>query len=64
MAAIKRQVWQAGEQTIEESLDWAIELMQASLKQADFKEGVTSFVERRPPAFPPVQKGWATDIEP
>ena len=64
MAAIKRQVWQAGEQTIDESLSWAIELMQASLKQADFKEGVKSFVEKRPPSFPPVKKGWATDIEP
>ena len=64
MAAIKRQVWQAGEQTIDESLSWAVELMQASLKQADFKEGVKSFVEKRPPSFPPVKKGWATDIEP
>jgi enoyl-CoA hydratase/carnithine racemase len=64
MAAIKRQVWRAGEQTIDESLTWAIELMKASLTQADFKEGVASFVEKRPPAFAPVTRGWATDIEP
>jgi 1,4-dihydroxy-2-naphthoyl-CoA synthase len=64
MAAIKRQVWHAGEQTIDESLDWSIKLMRASLTQADFKEGVSSFVEKRPPAFPPVTRGWATDIEP
>jgi enoyl-CoA hydratase/carnithine racemase len=64
MAAIKRQVWHAGEQTIDESLDWSIKLMRASLTQADFKEGVSSFVEKRPPAFPPVTRGWATDIVP
>ena len=28
-------------------------LMAASLKEPDFKEGVASFVERRPPRFPP-----------
>ena len=64
MAAMKRQVWHAGEQTIDESLDWSIKLMRASLAQADFKAGVSSFVEKRPPAFPPVTRGWATDIEP
>ncbi len=64
MAAMKRQVWRAGEQTIDESLEWSIQLMRESLKQGDFREGVASFVEKRPPAFKPVAKGWATDIEP
>jgi enoyl-CoA hydratase/carnithine racemase len=64
MAAIKRQVWHAGEQTIDESLGWAIRLMKESLKQDDFKEGVQSFVQKRPPVFAPVGKGWATDLQP
>lgn len=64
MAAMKRQVWRAGEQTIEEALDWSIALMRESLKQGDFREGVSSFVEKRPPAFAPVTPGWATQIEP
>ena len=62
MAAIKRQVWHAGEQTIDEALEWSIRLMRESLKQGDFIEGVQSFVQKRPPSFKPVARGWATDI--
>ena len=31
-------------------------LMQESLSRDDFKEGVKSFQERRPPRFPPIGK--------
>ena len=36
---------------MEESNAW----MDASLARGDFKEGVASFVERRPPKFAPVE---------
>ena len=32
-------------------------LMAESLKRDDFKEGVRSFMERRPPQFKPLQVG-------
>ena len=64
MAAIKQQVWHAGEQTIDESLEWSIRLMRESLKQGDFVEGVQSFVQKRPPAFEPVGQGWASAVHP
>ena len=38
-----------------EITDDAIELMKASLRRPDFKEGVASFLQKRTPDFQPVQ---------
>lgn len=53
MAVIKHQVYNHPQLPIDEALAQSNELMRNSLKNADFKEGVASFVERRPPNFAP-----------
>jgi enoyl-CoA hydratase/carnithine racemase len=57
MAAIKHQVYRHYETDLATALRESNELMGASLKRADFKEGVASFVERRPTRFAPLAKG-------
>ncbi|HVP31270.1 MAG TPA: enoyl-CoA hydratase [Myxococcota bacterium] len=54
MAEMKRQVYAAYESGLAESVALANRLMLESFGRPDFKEGVTSFVERRAPAFPPL----------
>jgi enoyl-CoA hydratase/carnithine racemase len=54
MAAMKRQVYGDLERGLDEALAIANELMGESLQAADFVEGVSSYVERRPPAFAPL----------
>ena len=51
MALIKRQVYGDLERPLAESLDRANELMAQSFTGPDFAEGVSSFLERRPPRF-------------
>ena len=46
--------------TVEEATELADADMRQSLAGADFKEGVASFLEKRPPNFAPLQRGWAT----
>ena len=55
MAVMKRQIWAALSQSITEATNEADSFMRQSLREADFKEGVASFVEKRPPQFLPVQ---------
>ena len=51
MAVIKRQVWEAQFQTLDEAMGVAAEEMRRSFSSADFKEGVAHFLEKRPPSF-------------
>ncbi|MEQ4723579.1 enoyl-CoA hydratase-related protein [Nonomuraea sp. B19D2] len=54
MAVIKRQVWHDWNATLEASTATAVQEMVASFGRPDFGEGVASFLERRPPNFPPL----------
>ena len=54
MAVMKQQVYADQTRSLVESTDDAIELMKASLRRGDFKEGVASFLQKRPPNFAPL----------
>lgn len=48
---MKRQIYNGMHQELPEAMSDAIGLMNESLKRPDFKEGVDSFLEKRPPKF-------------
>jgi enoyl-CoA hydratase/carnithine racemase len=54
MEIMKRQVWGDWNASLDESRDAAEGLMRESFERADFAEGVASFLEHRPPDFPPL----------
>jgi enoyl-CoA hydratase/carnithine racemase len=56
MALMKQQVYADYDRTISESLEEANRLMAESFSRPDFGEGVRSFVERRAPDFPPLDR--------
>jgi 2-(1,2-epoxy-1,2-dihydrophenyl)acetyl-CoA isomerase len=47
----KRLLSRAATPTLEDQLEWEAELQTAATQTADFREGVTAFLEKRPPAF-------------
>jgi enoyl-CoA hydratase/carnithine racemase len=51
LRVIKRQVYDAMFQTLEESFERSEQDMLASLESEDFKEGVAHFIQKRAPAF-------------
>ena len=51
MGVIKRQLYDAPFQTLSEAMIDANQQMLVALRGADFREGVASFVEKRPPRF-------------
>lgn len=53
MAVIKRQVWNDWDRDLSDALADAHQEMAASFGRPDFKEGVASFLDKRPPDFPP-----------
>jgi len=57
MAAIKAQIYGAWHTSLEVAAGEAIRLAVESLDGPDFVEGVGSYVEGRPPAFPPLGQG-------
>ena len=54
MAVIKRQVYGHAATDLETAVRESIKLMEESLETDDFKEGVASYVEQRPPRFRPL----------
>ncbi len=54
MAVMKRQVWQAMSEDVVAATETSYPLMAASLRADDFREGVQSFVQKRPPHFAPL----------
>jgi enoyl-CoA hydratase/carnithine racemase len=61
MAVIKRQVADAWGQTLEEAVEVTLRLMGRSFAGPDVAEGVASFVEQRPAAFPALDEGTTFD---
>jgi enoyl-CoA hydratase/carnithine racemase len=51
ISVIKRQVYNHPGMQLDDAMAESNEFMRESLKRGDFKEGVASFLEKRPPAF-------------
>jgi enoyl-CoA hydratase/carnithine racemase len=56
MAVMKQQVARAWHMEFGAAMEEAHRLMTASLQKPDFVEGVTSFLQKRPPSFGPIQE--------
>ncbi|MDQ1396177.1 MAG: hypothetical protein QOG64_1436 [Acidimicrobiaceae bacterium] len=61
LAIIKKQVYDHASADLAAALADSNRLMQQSLAGPDFKEGVASYVDKRPPAFAPVGEGTLFD---
>lgn len=62
MAVIKSQVWNHYDMSLADSLADTNALMARSLRRSDFKEGVASFVEKRPPSFAGVTRSSISEL--
>lgn len=62
MAVMKRQVWSHLEQPLDAALAETNDLMARSLARADFREGVASFLEQRPPQFAGLRTADAAEL--
>jgi enoyl-CoA hydratase/carnithine racemase len=51
MRIMKQQLYQAWMEPLSETLEKSIRLMVESFGRPDFREGVQSFLEKRPPDF-------------
>ena len=51
MKIMKRQIYEDLTLPLDEAEEKTIKLMNESLKREDFREGVASFLEKRPPKF-------------
>jgi enoyl-CoA hydratase/carnithine racemase len=54
MAVIKNQTWAGLDQSFREAADWSEQLSEDMVAQPDFREGIASFIERRPATFSPL----------
>jgi enoyl-CoA hydratase/carnithine racemase len=54
MAVIKGQIWRDLDRSFTAAIEESEELVVESFRRADAEEGVASFIERRPPDFPPL----------
>lgn len=54
MKIMKRQVYTHPKMQLADAVAESVELMQGTLQAPDFKEGVASFLEKRPPQFNPL----------
>lgn len=59
MSAIKAQVWRQLDLDWDTSVAESIDMMKISVTRPDIREGVASFVEKRPPEFPADVEPWA-----
>jgi enoyl-CoA hydratase/carnithine racemase len=64
LAVIKQQVYADWEVDLESARVRVARLMSASLAGPDFREGVSSFLEKRRPRFAPVGKGSNSSLDP
>ncbi|MEZ5379567.1 MAG: enoyl-CoA hydratase-related protein [Acidimicrobiales bacterium] len=61
-AVVKYQVTTQSEMDAHRAMDQSDDLMRQSLKGPDVGEGIASFLERRPVAFPPLGEGTTFDL--
>jgi enoyl-CoA hydratase/carnithine racemase len=63
MAVMKHQIWADLHRPLADAETDAVRYMKQTIQEADFMEGVTSFMQKRPPKFRPLDAAnWATSL--